>query len=64
MFNNKSHEGASSNILEIFWIKLFSTKSLISFLLTLVPISFSLRSDLMPSITSIATSDSKRDISS
>ena len=64
MFDSMSTDPASSNMLEIFSVRLFLTKSSISFLLTLLPTSFVLRSDFILSITSVATSDSKREISS
>ena len=64
MFDNISTDPASSNIPEIFSIRLFLTKSAISFLFTALPIRFAFRSDFILSITSVATSDSKREISS
>ena len=64
MFDNISTDPASSNIPEIISIKLFLTKSAISFLFTVLPTRFAFRSDFILSITSIATSDSKREISS
>ena len=64
MFDNMSTIPASSNIPEILSIRLFLTKSSISFLFTVLPTNFVFRSDFISSITSIATSDSKREISS
>ena len=64
MPDNISTEPASSNMLEILSIRLFCIKPSISFLLTLLPTSFAPRSDFISSITSVATSDSKREISS
>ncbi len=63
IFANKSYVPAVSNNAEMLEIRLSLTNFSISFLSTLEPINFSLRSALIESITSVATSDSKRDIS-
>ena len=49
---------AESNSDEIVEIRLSLTNFSISFLITLVPISLDFKSDLISSITSLATSDS------
>ena len=60
---NRSIFPTASNIAEILEIKLSLTNFSISFLATLEPINFSFKSDFIESITSVATSDSKRAIS-
>ena len=63
IFSNQINFFAASNKAEILEIKLSLTNFSISCLSTLEPISFSFKSDLISSITSPATSDSKREIS-
>ena len=64
IFSKRSYSPASSNNLDIDEIKLSFTNFSISFLSTFEPINFSLRSDFIESITSVATSDSNKEISS
>ena len=64
IFSKISILPALSNKLEILEIKLSLTNFSISFLSILEPINFSFKLELMESITSPATSDSKRETSS
>ena len=64
IFSKRSIVPAPSKRPDIISMRLVLTKFSISCLSTLVPMSFSFNSDLIESITSVATSDSKRDISS
>ena len=63
IFSKRSIFPAVSNSIEILEIKLSLTNFSISFLSTFEPINFDFKSDLIESITSVATSDSKRAIS-
>ena len=63
IFAKRSISPALSKCVEILEIRLSLTNFSISFLSTLEPISFSFKSFLIESITSVATSDSKRAIS-
>ena len=64
IFSKISISPTLSNRLEIIEIRLSLTNFSISFLSTLEPINFSFKSALIESITSPATSDSSREISS
>ena len=63
IFSKRSICPTASNIAEIFEIKLSLTNFSTSFRSTFEPINFSCKLDLMESITSVATSDSKSAIS-